>query len=128
MKVQKPRNLVFISWSGPRSKKLAFHVQQWLRKLVQRSDPWMSDTDIQPGQRWNVEVSSHLEDAKFGIICLTPENLNSPWLLFESGALAKAVDSARVLPLLFDLTRRRLPFPLAQLQAVRAPGQRFLGV
>jgi len=88
----------------------------------------MSDSDIQPGQRWNEEVSSHLEGAKFGIICLTPENLNSPWLLFESGALAKAVDSARVVPLLFDVTRSDLTFPLAQFQAVEATRAGFLAL
>lgn len=128
MKAQKPRNVVFISWSGPRSKKFAFYVQQWLKTIVQRSDPWMSDSDIQPGQRWNEEVSSHLECARFGIICLTPENLNSPWLLFESGALAKAVSSTRVVPLLFDMTESDLTFPLAQFHAVEATRAGFLAL
>jgi tetratricopeptide (TPR) repeat protein len=88
----------------------------------------MSDSDIQPGQRWNEEVSSHLECARFGIICLTPENLNSPWLLFESGALGKAVSSARVVPLLFDMTESDLTFPLAQFHAVEATRAGFLAL
>jgi hypothetical protein len=35
----------------------------------------------------------------------TPENAGSPWLLFEAGALAKSMQGARVIPLLFDLSR-----------------------
>ncbi len=119
---------VFISWSGSRSKTLALHLHQWLRAVVQRSEPWMSDRDLEAGQRWNEEISSRLKETHFGIICLTKENVSAPWLLFEAGALAKAVDSARVVPVLLHMRQSDLTFPLAQFQAVEAvePGLRSL--
>jgi tetratricopeptide (TPR) repeat protein len=61
-----------------------------------------------------------LKDTHFGIIVLTQENLGAPWLLFEAGALAKAVESARVVPVLLGVRRSDLTFPLAQFQAVEA--------
>jgi hypothetical protein len=42
----------------------------------------MSDLDVEKGSRWFEEVAGALESAKVGICCLTPENLNAPWLLF----------------------------------------------
>src|SRR5262249_26059198 len=43
-----------------------------------------------------------------------------PWILFEAGALAKAVRVGRVVPYLFGMTKANLTFPLAQFQAVDA--------
>ena len=111
---------VFISWSGSRSKSLAVYVHEWIKTVVQRAEPWMSERDIEAGQRWNAQLSSRLKETDFGIICLTPENLTAPWLLFESGALAKALDAARVVPLLFGLKKADLSLPLARFQAVEA--------
>jgi hypothetical protein len=109
---------VFLSWSGPRSKRLAFYLHEWIRAVVQRAEPWMSDRDIQPGQRWSDEISSQLRDTHFGVICLTPENMNASWLLFEAGALAKAVESARVVPVLLGVAMSDLTYPLAQFHAL----------
>ena len=116
---------VFISWSGARSKRLALQLHDWLKAVVQRSDPWMSERDIEAGQRWNEEISSQLKDTHFGIICLTAENLSAPWLLFEAGALAKALDAARVIPVLLGVQRADVAYPLAQFQAVDADRDGF---
>jgi TIR domain-containing protein len=90
------------------------------KAVVQRAEPWMSARDLEAGQRWNEEISSKLKDTHFGIISLTRENLGAPWLLFEAGALAKAVDSARVVPVLLGVGPSDLTFPLAQFQSVEA--------
>lgn len=118
----------FISWSGTRSKALAIHLHEWLRTVVQRAEPWMSDRDIEAGQRWNEELAGRLKATEFGIICLTPENLNAPWLLFEAGALAKAVDSSRVVPVLLAVRKADLTFPLAQFQAIEADREGFFAL
>jgi hypothetical protein len=60
------------------------------------------------------------ETSNSGVICVTPENLNSPWVLFEAGALAKAMQGAKVIPLLFDLEFSDISGPLAQFQAKNA--------
>jgi tetratricopeptide (TPR) repeat protein len=88
----------------------------------------MSEADIVPGQRWNEEISVRLRETHFGIICLTPENLAAPWLLFEAGAIAKAVESARVVPLLFGIKKTELSFPLAQFHAVETDRDGFLAL
>jgi hypothetical protein len=54
-----------------------------------------------------------------GIICLTPENRQAPWLLFEAGVLSKAVDSNFVSPFLIGLEGTEVQGPLAQFQATR---------
>ena len=55
--------------------------------------------------------------SSFGIVCITSENVNSPWVLFEAGALAKSLDTSKVIPLLFDLEFSDISGPLAQFQA-----------
>jgi hypothetical protein len=49
-------------------------------------------------------------------ICLTPENLDSLWLLFEAGALSKKLGKARVCTYLLDLKNSRVPRPLGMFQ------------
>jgi TIR domain len=108
---------VFISWSGSRSKDLANALRQWLPMVLQYVEPWVSDKDISAGERWAQAIAGELEASNFGIICITPENLNSEWILFESGALSKSMLDAKVIPLLFGLELSDLSGPLSQFQA-----------
>jgi DNA-binding XRE family transcriptional regulator len=111
---------VFISWSGERSGALAGLLQNWLPKVLQAVRPWISSASIDAGTRWSPEVAQALQQIQFGIVCLTPENLREPWILFEAGALSKMVAETRVVPYLLGLEPRELDGPLAQFQAVRA--------
>jgi hypothetical protein len=106
---------VFITWSGSRSRQLAQAVAEWVRSAVQTSRPWLSEIDIEKGERWNAAISSRLQDSHIGIVCLTPENLAAPWIHFEAGALAKTGDS-RVCVLLFEVDHTDVPDTLAQFQ------------
>ncbi len=110
---------VFISWSGDRSKSVALALRDWLPTVIQQAEPWMSDSDIDPGALWNRELESQLAETRFGIICLTPENLSAPWVLFEAGALSKTVETAFVCPYLFDINPSQITGPLSRFQAVR---------
>lgn len=80
----------------------------------------MSASDIEKGSRWGTEIAAELADTSIGIICLTPENLTEPWILFEAGALSKYVDLASVCPFLFEVEPANLVGPLVQFQATRA--------
>jgi hypothetical protein len=111
---------IFVSWSGERSKAVARALREWLGDVFYDTNLWMSEHDIHAGARWGAELNVGLESANFGILCLTPENLNSPWILFEAGSLAKAVKTARVVPYLLDLSPTEVQFPLAQFQGVVA--------
>lgn len=112
--------LVFISWSGNRSKYIAEALRTWLKDVIQSIEPWVSSEDIRKGDRWNIKVAKNLEKASFGILCLTRENLSEPWLLFEAGALAKTLVKSSVCPYLIGLKPSDLRGPLVQFQAAIA--------
>jgi hypothetical protein len=105
---------VFISWSGERSKKVAELLDDWIQCVIQAVNPWMSSKDIDRGALWFTEINDQLSSTAVGIICLTKENRNKPWILFESGALAKGLSSNRVCTFLIDLIPTDLENPLAQ--------------
>ncbi|MFA7264420.1 MAG: toll/interleukin-1 receptor domain-containing protein [Caulobacter sp.] len=111
---------IFISWSGERSQTLATAIREWLPLVLHYADPWLSQADIDAGDRWSEAIAKELDACSFGITCVTSENVNSPWILFESGALAKSMEKGRVLPLLLDLDVRDISGPLAQFQAKKA--------
>lgn len=85
---------VFISWSGELSKNIAEIFRQWIPGVIQAVKPYYSPDDITKGTRWNSEIAKELDASKIGIICLTPNNLESPWIMFEAGTLAKNIDKS----------------------------------
>jgi len=107
---------LFISWSGEKSKKFAEAIREWIPCVIQAVKPYFTPEDISKGQRWSSEISSKLESSKIGIIILTPNNLEAPWLMFEAGALSKSLETARVCPLLFGVTPAEVKGPLVQFQ------------
>lgn len=111
---------IFISWSGERSETLAKSLREWIPLVLHFADPWLSKADIQAGERWSVEIAKELEATKFGILCITKENMNSPWILFEAGALAKSMQDGGVMPLLLDIDFKEISGPLAQFQAKKS--------
>lgn len=112
---------IFISWSEARSKVMAEALCAWIPDVIQACKPWISSKDIDPGARWNSDLARELEQTKFGIICLTPENLKSPWIHFEAGALSKILDDkTRVCPYLLGVKPTDVEGPLVQFQAIRA--------
>lgn len=119
---------VLISWSGERSKAIASALREWLPDVMQSLKPFMSALDIHAGKRWSDELGGQLENANFGIVCVTPENREAPWILFEAGALAKSVNTARLVPVLFSLKPADLTGPLAQFQGVEADEQGTLSL
>jgi hypothetical protein len=95
---------VFISWSGTRSGAAAEALRAWLPKIINAVKPWLSSADIDKGARWGADVAGRLDSANAGIICLTPGNLHSDWILFEAGALSKTIlQKTLVCTLLIDL-------------------------
>ena len=109
---------VFICWSGDRSRQIAQAFHWWLPQVIQAIDPWMSQSDLDKGKRWSDEIAKQLADANFGLVCLTPENLASPWIHFESGALSK-LPSSCLLTFLYNLEHPQLESPLADFQYTR---------
>jgi hypothetical protein len=111
---------VFLSWSGGRSRQVAAALHEWLPDVLHHVRPWMSSHDVDKGAHWPTEVATRLATAKVGVFCLTPENVEAPWILFEAGAIAKETASVRVCTYLFDLGKDQLRPPLSFFQATEA--------
>ncbi len=110
---------VFISWSGARSNAIAKALHDWIPSVIQVVRPFMSEEDIRKGSRWAVEIAAQLKDARIGLICLTPENLEAPWILFEAGALSNKLGDL-VCTYLFELQPGDVREPLGQFNATKA--------
>jgi len=108
---------VFLSWSGTRSHQVALIFRDWLPSVIQAIVPYVSSEDIDKGARWSTDIAKELEDSTFGILCVTRENINAPWLTFEAGALSKTMDKSFVSPFLFDIKRSEVDGPLLQFQS-----------
>nr|WP_315173914.1 TIR domain-containing protein [uncultured Flavobacterium sp.] len=109
---------VFLSWSGDLSHKLALELREWLPYVIQSVEPYVSSEDIDKGSRWSIDIAKELEDSSFGILCVTPQNIDAPWLNFEAGALSKAFSTSNVSPFLFGLKPSDLKkSPLLQFQS-----------
>ena len=110
---------IFISWSGEASHDVAKALKAWLPDIFQAlnaDDVFLSSQDVALGTQWFAEMGKVLEQSNFGIVCLTQENLTSPWMLYEAGAIAKQFETARVAPLLIGVAQAELPSPLCHLQ------------
>jgi len=121
---------VFIGWSGDRSRLVAGGLKSLLEYTFEGIDVFVSDY-IEPGDAWGPRLQSELEQSQFGILCLTAENFDSPWLLFEAGAMAKKFASShtRVVPYLIDaLTEASARSPLAQFQQAKADREGTLSI
>ena len=111
---------VFLSWSGTKARLVATAMKTFLQDVNQRTIVWFSASDISAGERWALNLATELEGTNYGIICATQESIQSPWTLFEAGALAKSVTGSRVCPYLIDVRADQLPGPFTHFQAKRA--------
>ncbi len=117
---------VFISWSGDTSRRVAELLRDWIPDVIQTIEPFLTVRDMEKGTRWFSEISEELEGSDHGIICVTPDNKEAPWIHFEAGALAKKVGKSKVCPLLINLEPHDLKGPLVQLQVTRDTREEFL--
>jgi len=95
---------VFLSWSGSHSNEVAKIFAEWIPCVLQQVGIFMSSNSIESGDRWNNKITSALDETDFGLIFVTKENKEKPWLLFEAGALAKDITKSKVIPVLIDAT------------------------
>jgi hypothetical protein len=107
---------VFISWSGDQSKDIAEAIRAWLPSVLQTVKPYFTPNDIDKGNRWSSHIADELDNSSVGVFCITRENLNSPWIMFEAGAISKKVDASLVCPILFGLGNADISGPLTQFQ------------
>lgn len=119
---------IFLSWSGDWSKKLAQSFREWIPLVLQDVKPFMSSKDISIGSNWNESINKHLNNSSIGLIFLTPENIDSPWINFEAGGLSKSLtNQTKIIPILFDKNKPKMTLsktPLKQFQSLLIPEEK----
>jgi hypothetical protein len=110
---------IFLAWSGQSSKLVAQALHNWLPKVIQSAKPWMSEEGIRAGSVWHSKLLEVLRDIKIGVLCVTPGNLNAPWLYFEGGMIAKTIAGTEfVCPYLLGVSSTDVPSgPLSPFQS-----------
>jgi hypothetical protein len=116
---------IFISWSGDQSKEIANALKNWIPKVLQSAKPYFTPSDIEKGSKWEIEITKKLNECKVGLICLTLENTEKPWILFEAGALSNKLEKSRVCPILFGLANSDLKGPLSTFQTTQFKKEDF---
>lgn len=109
---------IFLSWSGIRSRAVAEALNDWLPRVIQAVRPFFSP-EIEKGANWSNEIDRALEGTRFGIVCLTSDNLTSEWIHYETGALSKTPD-ALVWTFLLDVDKGDVKPPLGKFQHTAA--------
>jgi hypothetical protein len=89
---------VFISWSGEKSLEIAHTIKFILEN--NNIDCFIS-TDIPMGSNWSDCIHKELDNSGVMIFCVTKENLNSPFFLYELGLVSQYKKS--IIPILIDL-------------------------
>ncbi|MDF4333673.1 TIR domain-containing protein [Vibrio parahaemolyticus] len=107
---------IFISWSGDTSRRVAEAIREWLPTVLQTVQPYFTPSDIEKGTRWSSDIAAELDGSMAGIFCVTRENLNSQWLMFEAGAISKKVEQSLVCPILIGMDNSDINGPLTQFQ------------
>lgn len=95
---------VFISWSGENSATVGEAFHQLLRHTLQGLPIFISSDAIRSGALWFPRIQEGLDQAKFGVVIATRRALDSPWVLFESGAIWKAKSETAIAVLRVGLT------------------------
>lgn len=106
---------LFISWSGEQGKKIAEKLSLWIPSVLQSVEPFFSPSDIEKGENWDGRLTLELSQTDFGIVCLTQESVNAPWIHFEAGALSKTLNS-RLWVLMFGINTSSIKGPLSRFQ------------
>jgi hypothetical protein len=78
---------------------IAQRIKPFLEDVLGTATIFMSQA-MEGGTRWAMEIPQRLESCNAGLVLVTQENSQAPWLHFEAGALSKQIDESRVVPLL----------------------------
>ena len=111
---------VFLSWSGATSKCLADQVFNAFPTIFERRVKLFYSPAIDPGAIWIKKIAPAIRKSRVAILCVTHDNVSSPWLQFEAGALwHRHGGTGNVCPLLLDVSPNELPGTLQLFQTRR---------
>lgn len=112
------RPIIFIVWSGAIAERVSEILREGLPQVVTTAEIWTSE-ELEKGSDWYRELTTLVQNAAAAVVCVTRDNVGSPWLHFEAGALWS--QGKRVCPYLVGARTSDLAAtPLAHLQATDA--------
>ena len=118
---------VFVSWSGKKSNRVAERISKLLPSIIPNVKVFFS-ANMRPGAVWGLELLRAIAKSQYAILCVTRDNLDSPWVNFEAGGIIMAGKRRLVCPLLIDLKPGQLHGPLGLFQARRFNKRDFLDI
>jgi hypothetical protein len=113
---REPLVKTFVSFSGVKSKGTADALELFLLRVAPDVEVIRAEADIALGQDWASAIRDHLTDIDLAVICVTRDNHEKPWFLFEIGTLAQR--ASVIVLFLLDLSPQELGTPLAGFQAI----------
>lgn len=99
--MNKKKAQIFISWSRSNSKAFAKYLKTIMEQEIFKDSGltcFVSDLDIASGEDWWAKIKRELKGSQMGIVCITKENINAPWIYYEAGAMVAR--GYRVIPLI----------------------------
>ncbi|GEM_PF-3213088 len=111
---------IFFCWSGESSHKISLLFDDFLKAIFPFIETFISSENIANGLMWNDILKKELKNCSIGILFITKQNINSPWINFEAGALSNSFVNSRVIPFLFGVEKSDIRFPLAMFQSCDA--------
>ena len=109
--------IIFLSWSGNKSKAAAEAVCAFFKKLYEKFshlDIYFSPF-VEKGADWNTELENTLAEADLGLLFLTEENCRnpSPWIMYEAGVLS----TKSLLPFRLNVSAADVPGAISRRQS-----------
>lgn len=94
---------------------VATALKEHLPSMLNTITCWMSESDLPKGKPWFTQLEKALNSIVFAIVCVTPENENAQWLLWESGFLSSASElgERHIVPLAIGRPKDSLRGPLS---------------
>ncbi|MDR1099967.1 MAG: hypothetical protein LBL28_05735 [Treponema sp.] len=112
----------FLSWSGTLSHEIALSIKdEILDTLFGDYIEMFISSEIGVGSPFASEIFTRLTESDFGIVCITAENIEKPWVSFECGGLIKNMEKKNLYVMLVDVSFEmlgRLNPPVSEFQAV----------
>lgn len=110
---------IFISWSGQRERAVAEALREALPDLcVTEVEVFVSSKSITKGANGTSVIEANLDASDYGIVLVSRENQDAPWLNYEGGWLASTL-SRPVSTICLDLRPGDVTSPLAPRQATQ---------
>lgn len=116
---------IFLSWSKDKSKKYAERFKGLIKKTLGlfETSIFISSQSIDVGEDWWQEIKGALSSAQVGVIFVTDENYDSPWLNYETGILQSKFEKNMTFPVTTSTDANSFldkKIPLTQFQLTKA--------